>query len=248
MIVFIFLIKAFSIFATDILDSTFAQAALAYQNKDFQTSLQLFLQLENENILQADLYYNIGNCYFQLNQIGKAILYYKRCLKYEPGHEQAFKNVTLALTLTKDKQTFEQEDFLSGIWNRFLKMFSLNLLAMILIIIFSLIVTIINFIIIRYRNREKTAPMFFLFIFIFIFAFFLLVSKTQWDRFHNHKNAVLLAATEIGYSGPSEDFTRVFTIHEGMILEIEKADSDWTLIKLANGLGGWIRTASFERI
>jgi tetratricopeptide (TPR) repeat protein len=243
---FLFIILFLS--ANDILESTLERAIQSYHNKDFKESLQSFQELENESLLNENILYNIGNCYFQLGQIGKAILYYKRCLKLSPGHEQAGKNLSIALTLTKDQQGNEQSDFLTNLWERILITFPLNSLALILISLFFVIIVVINVIIFRYRNREKTAPMFLLFLLLFLFLFFILLSLTQWNRFHDDSKAVLIASTEIGYSGPSEEFTRVFTIHEGMILEIEKTENEWSLIKLPNGIGGWIRTNSFEKI
>ncbi|HHE38945.1 MAG TPA: SH3 domain-containing protein, partial [Candidatus Cloacimonetes bacterium] len=60
--------------------------------------------------------------------------------------------------------------------------------------------------------------------------------------------AVLISQSAVGFSGPSNEFTRVFTIHEGMIFDIEKEENNWSLIKLTNGLGGWIESKNLEKI
>jgi tetratricopeptide (TPR) repeat protein len=247
-IIVLLLILFSSAFAQDELTAAFDSGVEAYQNKDFSKALELFLDIEKSGIQQADLFYNIGNCYFQLAEIGNSVLYYKRSLKLDPGHKQAAKNLAFVFTFTKDKVTEASDDLLLNLWNKLLIIFPLNTLAIILAVFFLLIIMIVNIMIIAYRNQEKTAPMFGLFILSFLFIFFTIVSFTQWNRYHNNDKAVLLAASEIGFSGPSEDFTRVFTIHEGMVLEIEKTEAEWSLIKLPNGVGGWIRTFSFERI
>jgi uncharacterized protein YgiM (DUF1202 family) len=73
-------------------------------------------------------------------------------------------------------------------------------------------------------------------------------SYIKWQRYTDESQAVLLTDSAIGYSGPDSDFTRVFTIHEGMIFQIEQQQEDWSLIKLQNGLGGWIRNSNFQKI
>ncbi|RLC51737.1 MAG: hypothetical protein DRZ79_02330 [Candidatus Cloacimonadota bacterium] len=229
-------------------DEIFRKAVTTYEQKDFSNSLQLFLGLENNGIVNADLFYNIGNCYFRLNKLGKAILYYKKALKVNSSHRAAERNLKYALTFTKDKQTIEKEDSISLFFHKLFNFFSLNLLAIILLILFLLIIFIINLIILRYRETEKTVPVFFLFVFISLFVLFAILGYLKWKHFHGENEAVLLSQSAIGYSGPNEDFTRVFTIHEGMIFTIEKTENGWSLIKLPNGLGGWIKNDNFERV
>jgi uncharacterized protein YgiM (DUF1202 family) len=77
---------------------------------------------------------------------------------------------------------------------------------------------------------------------------FFIISILKWQEFHNDNEAVILSTSVIGYSGPGEDFTRVFTIHEGMIFTLERDEDNWSLIKLENGLGGWIKKDTYIRI
>jgi len=111
-----------------------------------------------------------------------------------------------------------------------------------------IIIVFISFMIIHYKNREKTIPLFMTTIFIFLFSVFLIISILKWQEFHSDDEGVLLSTSAIGFSGPGEDFTRVFTIHEGMIFKIERSEDNWSLIKLENGLGGWISKDTYVRI
>lgn len=47
----------------------------------------IFLKLvETENIENGYLYYNIGNCFFEAGQKGKALLYYEKARRFIPGY------------------------------------------------------------------------------------------------------------------------------------------------------------------
>ncbi len=245
---FLLLFLAISIFAVNQIDTIHQEASNAYNNKDYQTALEKFNLIENEGIINADLYYNIGNCYFRINEIGRAILYFKKALKVESDHQAARRNLEYALTFTKDKQNSESQSVIRSFWLKAFDSFSINLLAIITLILFSFIVMLICLMIIHYKNREKTVPIFFTTVFIFFFSVFFIISILKWQEFHKTDEAVLLSTSAIGYSGPGEDFTRVFTIHEGMIFTIERSDNNWSLIKLENGLGGWIKKETFVRI
>jgi tetratricopeptide (TPR) repeat protein len=224
------------------------EAVQKYEQNQYKQALELFLQLDNQNIINSELFYNIGNCYYRLNSLGKAILYYKKALKVKPNFVAAKQNLELALTLTQDKQQIAQDSFLKNIWEKILSGLSMNLLAVISLILFIGVVFIINLIILKFSQREKTLPVFFAIILTFLLLFSLFLSYIKWQRYTDESQAVLLADSAIGYSGPGVDFTRVFTIHEGMIFQIEQQQAEWSLIKLENGLGGWIKNGSFEKI
>ena len=249
-IVFTFLVTflAISIFAINQVDTIHKEAINSYNNREYQTALEKFSLIENEGIVNADLYYNIGNCYFRINEIGRAILYFKKAIKVRSDHQAARRNLEYALTFTKDKQDSGNISVIRSFWLKAFDSFSINLLAIITLAIFLIIIMLICMIIIHYKKREKTIPIFITTVFVFLFSAFLIISILKWQEFHKTDEGVLLSTSAIGYSGPGEDFTRVFTIHEGMIFTIERSEENWSLIKLENGLGGWINKDTFVRI
>ena len=234
--------------ALSLIEETYSNGINAFEETDYAEALHLFMTIMNQGIDSADLYYNIGNCYFRLGEIGRSILFYKKALKLQSNLEAARRNLQYALTFTKDKQATDSEDVIRSFWVKSFDALSINLLAVLVIVFFSAIIIMICLMIIQYRQREKTVPIFVTTILTFFLIIFIILSILKFRAFHDHNEAVLLSASAIGFSGPGEDFTRVFTIHEGMIFEIERQENEWSLIKLANGLGGWIQSITFERI
>ncbi len=224
------------------------EAVEAYQNKQFSQALEKFLTLEDEGIVNADLYYNIGNSFFRDEQLGRAVVYYLKALKVDPNHHRARQNLNFALEITQDEQSLRTDDTLGRIWSAIVTTFPLNLLAIITLAILVLIVLTINWMIIYYRGKEKSIPIFILTFLIVLFSISLLISITRWNTLHDDSQAVLIAGQASGYSGPSEEFTRIFTIHEGIIVTIEQAENNWLLVKLPNGTGGWMKSAGLERV
>ncbi len=230
------------------LDSVFQKAVTAFENKDYEASLDMFLSLENEGINNPDLYYNIGNCYFRLSSFGKSILYYKKALKIDRDHKAAQRNLEFVLTFTQDKQVEEEPDLISSIWLRLQNSLSLNTLALVILVLFTIIILLLVLIMTRYRHRDKTSLIFIFSVTLLLIIVLSVISIVKYDARNSNSEAVLIATSAIGYSGPGEDFTRVFTIHEGMIFQVEKTEAEWSLIKLANGLGGWVRSNTFLKV
>ncbi|PID28186.1 MAG: hypothetical protein CSB55_05870 [Candidatus Cloacimonadota bacterium] len=240
-IIIIFVILIISLQASAGRNETIiANAEEAYENRKFDVALTEYTKLLNDNVINSDLFYNIGNCYFRLDKLGLAVLYYKKSLLLDPGNESAFKNLSLALSMTKDKQSVESSDFISKVAKNIFGMLSLNILAVIILILIFLAVLNVNLMLLKYRNREKTVPVFWLFITLTFLIVFIFLAYAKNDYIYNSKQGVAIGSVIAGFSGPGEEFTRVFTIHEGMMFTIMKTEDDWSQIKLENGIGGWI--------
>ncbi len=229
-------------------ESVFEDGVKAYENGDFQSALESFSSLVHKKIVNADLYYNIGNCYYRLDDLGHAILNYKRALRIDPGHARALNSLEFTLTQTQDKQQDHSGDEVSSFLTKINRMISLNTIALIIGILLLVVVLLIVVLILFYRGREKSVPLFFLYIAIVIFIIASIYGWARWRHFGDNEQAVLLADTAVGYSGPGLDYTRVFTIHEGHIFQVMKREAEWSQVKLGNGLGGWIQTQSYERV
>lgn len=74
-------------------DGLAGQANAAYQKDDFNRALQLYQQAEKEEGTSSVLFYNMGNTYYRLGNMGKAVLYYERALLLDPSNDDARTNL-----------------------------------------------------------------------------------------------------------------------------------------------------------
>ncbi len=80
------------------------RADSAYLADDYPLATSLYLQAEKEDGSSSALLYNIGNSYYRMGEVGKAILYYKRSLQLDPTNSDARQNLQFVMTKTVDKQ------------------------------------------------------------------------------------------------------------------------------------------------
>src|SRR5215468_12575769 len=69
----------------------------------YRQAIAGYEQLISAGIHNAKLYYNLGNAYFRLNDLGRAILHYRRGLRLEPGNRQLQANVSYARSRRMDQ-------------------------------------------------------------------------------------------------------------------------------------------------
>ena len=67
------------------------------------------------------------------------------------------------------------------------------------------------------------------------------------DELNTPKGIVLVPET-VGRSGPRSDYLQVLTLHEGTLVVLESQEGQWGLIRLPNGIGGWILLETFGMI
>ena len=89
-----------------------AKADSAYINNDFASAVYLYENILTNQGEAADIYYNLGNSYFKMDNIAKAILNYEKALVLNPGNGDIRFNLELAQSKTVDKVTPMSEVFL----------------------------------------------------------------------------------------------------------------------------------------
>ena len=68
-----------------------------------QQAIAAYEQLVVSGIHNAKLYYNLGNAYLHLNDLGQAILYYRRGLRLEPDNPRLQANLQYARSRRVDQ-------------------------------------------------------------------------------------------------------------------------------------------------
>ncbi len=69
------------------------KADRAYATERYHEALRLYLEEMSSNGTSSDLYYNIANTYYKLNDASKAILNYERALLLNPANAEARANL-----------------------------------------------------------------------------------------------------------------------------------------------------------
>ena len=87
--------------------------------------------------------------------------------------------------------------------------------------------------------------------FVWILVIAAIVGGLLGAKIHQREavlRAVILAEEAVARSGPGPDYLQVFSVHEGTAVVIEREEADWTLVRLPNGVGGWVPGESLEAI
>mgnify|MGYP001160814934 FL=1 len=212
-----------------------------YNSSDFVGAIEKYNELLTSGVHSSELYFNLGNAYYNLDSLAQSIYYYEKGLKYFPNDYSLIQNLEYLNNLTVDDIESLPEDIISKQVNYFLKYFSLSTWSIITIITAMLSCILFLFYFFSKSSQTKRTS-FAIFILSFLLTSFLLFINFQIYKAQRNLEfgIVFEEVIEVNFE-PNDKSEVLFEIHEGTKIEvIENFDKDWLKIKLSNGQIGWV--------
>ena len=226
----------------------FGQANRFYEEGAFDRALSGYREIVAQDYESGPLYFNIGNCYYKLGQIGEAVLFYERARRLIPGDEDLEVNRALANLRVVDKIPE-----LPKFWPIKVSNSLINLLPrpVLIGVTLSLYLIFIASIILRTLARRGTVWLVgsrsvILSGALLLLCGLLLVAQIRQVQKHDH--AVIMVPTVHVMSAPGAEGVEVFTLHEGTRVRIDQASGLWVEIVLPDGNVGWLQAETLEVI
>jgi tetratricopeptide (TPR) repeat protein len=223
-------------------------ANAAYNKANYIKAIAYYQKFLTGGIESAQAYYNMGNCYFRTNEMGKAILYYEKAEKLSPGDADIQFNLQLANQKITDKVSSDAPIFIYSDWKKFENKYTEKQWAIICIsllclslLLFALYLSAANILL-----RQISFWSGFAIIFFSLFTFY--VAHQQYELLNSHDTAIVMTSTVTVNGAPEEKATQLFVIHEGTKVWVVKTEGLWTEIKLANGNQGWLISSDISAI
>lgn len=228
------------------------EAVAAYNDGDFRRAIALFeaeIKAEKAKGLESpEMYYNLGNAYFRVNELGKARVAYERAALLNPSDRDITHNINYLTTRIEDK-ILEANTFFLSIW--FVKIqniLSTDTWAKIGVVLFILFIAcLFGFFFTQQIVIKKIA--FYTGIVLIVFTTFANVfAYNQKKRLTSRTTAIIMAPSVSVVSSPNLNSKELFTLHVGTKVEITKDDRSWLEIELDDGSVGWIQRDKLEII
>jgi len=247
---------------------SFAAGNAAYEAGDYGAAIDRYTEVADAGIVHVDLYYNLGNAYFKSGDLGHAVLWYERALQLEPRNDDARANLAVVRSMLRDQQLVSPRGGVRGVlmgWHRRLSAEESAAVACIFYALFTLAALCLIF------RRSRVVSSFYkmaswvspgrlfglgmvgdvLLGMATAAAFAILFAGSAYAKVresHVHTRAVVVSEELAVFSGPSQDSTIQFKIHEGTIVSVRDGRQGWVRVDLPGDLSGWVETGSVERL
>ena len=226
----------------------FKQANNLYSKGDYTASAKLYEKIIASEGTAPEIYFNLGNTYFKLNEVGRSILNYERALRLDPMNDDAHFNMELAQQKVVDN-IVQSPTFFLGRWlENLIKIMSSNQWVFIGLALF-ISCLIFSFIFIFGATYKLRKTSFYLSLFLLVISLLSVIfSGIRKEKMINHSEAVVMVGVVTAKSSPDKSGTNLFQLHEGTKVSIKSVLGNWTEIKLGNGSIGWVEQQFIEKI
>ena len=226
----------------------FQNANTLYQEGSYAEAAALYHEIEQMDMQSGQLFYNLGNCYYKLDQIGKSVLYYERARLLIPNDEALLFNLDLTALKVVDKITPREDFILSRIFRNVIyllpRIWHLRImLALYIVLMSALILWILS------RSRRVRVAAFRVSTLLAIVALavlILFIARLRHDA--QSVEAVIMADKVDVMSAPGGEGVDLFSLHEGTKVRIDNKTDQWVEIVLADGKVGWVIQSVLEEI
>ncbi len=219
-----------------------------YQKGDYENALKNYQLIESKHLESADLYFNLGNTYYKLNQVAPAIFYFEKALKLDPTNQDIINNLSFAQRMTIDKIESLPKTFLQKLGDNYIRKFSFETWALIAII--SSFLFVLLFLIYYFSYHSGLKRLYFILSIASIISIILsfAFAYTGFNFEKSHQPAIIFSQSVNVKNAPTTNSTDVFELHEGTKVIILEQVDDWLKIKLADGKIGWIAKTDLKAL
>ncbi|PWH84065.1 ion channel protein [Algibacter marinivivus] len=229
---------SFGIFAQN--NALFEKANALYNEGKYAEAIDNYQMILDSEKHSADLYFNLANAHYKLNNIAPSIYYYEKALLLNHDDSDIKNNIAFAKNMTIDAIDVVPDAGFSKLLNTTTHKMSFDQWAKTSVAFVFCFVALFLFYYFAYSTLNKRLS------FIGSIAALILVFITLAFAFHKFNldkqdnPAIIFAQESKIKSDPNNRSEELFRLHEGTKVQILEAYEDWKKIELSDGKVGWV--------
>lgn len=229
-------------------NALFEKANEAYNAGNYPEAVSRYTEVLKNGEESAELYFNLGNAHYKLNDIAESVYNYEKALLLDPADKTIKNNLEFANNMVIDDIKEVPKSGLSNFITNAISIFSFNGWAWVAIIgvaIFSIL-----FLLFYFSIASKWKRVFFtVAITAVIISFISLIFAFHLKNVALNNDFAVVFAEEVSVRNePNLRGNELFLLHEGTKVEVLSTFQEWIQLELSNGSTGWILSAEIKKI
>ena len=222
-------------------NTTFENANSAYNAGQFEKAVMLYKEILESGQQSAELYFNLANSYYRLNQVAESIFYFEKAKLLKSKDEDININSAFAQNmaidavevLPKSQMTQWKEKTFDLLSQEGWAYFTV-LLAWLLVLFWGLYL---------WNKVPLIKRMFFVSTVVFglLLMGSLAISFVKASNFADTTFGILFNKKIEVWAEPNKRAEVLFLLHEGTKVQMLDELQEWQKIRIANGSEGWIK-------
>ncbi len=229
-------------------DVLFEQGNTLYNEGKFNEAIIKYESILDTEKHSAELYYNLGNTHYKLNNIAPSIYYFEKALLLKPNDKEILQNIAFARNMTVDDIDIIPDVGFSKLFKNLTNMMSFDAWSYVSVVAIFMFVILYLLYYFSYQTGKKRLA------FIGSTSFLILTCITLFFAFNkfnidkNHNPAIVFSQEALVKSEPNLRSEEAFRLHEGTKVQILDTVKKWKKIKLTDGTTGWISSEHIKAL
>jgi tetratricopeptide (TPR) repeat protein len=229
-------------------EQMFQDGNRAFQQGKFQDAIAMYEKLLSTGYQSGEVFYNLGNAYYRVGNIGRAILFYERAARLIPDDDDLRHNLQLANLLIPDRIDPAPRLFIWQWWEAAKVSFSIASVTWLAYLTYLLVAVGVAVIVLARTYTVRRIGMLAALVsgvLLIVFGTLLVAKVAEANR---ADEAIVMVALATAKNSPDAKSSDAFVLHNGAKVLITDAVNEWMKVRLADGKVGWVEKGTLEVI
>ena len=218
----------------------FEQANALYNDGKYAESIDKYSTILDTDKHSTELYFNLANAHYKLNNIAPSIFFYEKALQLSPNDEEIKNNLAFAKNMTIDAIDNIPLTGFSKIVNQVTNTMSFDNWAKLAVgFVFCFVIL---FLLYYFAYSTVNKRLAFIGSLTTLSLMFITLAFTfhKYNLVKNDRPAIIFEQESKIKSEPNSRSEESFRLHEGTKVQVLDTVKNWSKIKLSDGKTGWV--------
>jgi len=236
------IIFCFSFFGYSQNNQLFEEANALYNEGKYADAIDKYENILDSDIHSAELYFNLANANYKLNNIAPSVYYYEKAKLLNPNDEEIKNNLAFAKNMTIDAIDTVPDVGFTKILKNLVNTLNADTWATIAIV--GVFVFVLLFLLYHFAHATSRKRLAFVIsvasLFLACLSVAMAFQRVQLDKRDNP--AIVFVQESRVKADPNKTSEEVFRLHEGTKVQVLDSYEDWNKIQLSDNSIGWIQS------
>lgn len=219
-----------------------------YLKENYQGAIHSYESILSSGKQSAEVYFNLGNCYYKLHKVAPAIYNYEKALLLKPNDEEIKTNLEFARKMAIDDIKVIPKVGFNKLLSDFTSNYHYDTWAWIAIVFaFMFLATFLGY---YFSQTAIVKRILFFGMFLWLLGIVLstLSGIYEKNRINRERPAIVFADSAPVKSEPKISGTDAFVLHEGAKVYILESVANWKKVELTDETTGWIEESAIKEL
>jgi tetratricopeptide (TPR) repeat protein len=229
-------------------NALFDQGKEHYKNEKFLEAINSWEQVLGNGEHSAELYFNLGNANYKVNNVAPSIYYYEKALQLSPADTEIKTNLRFAENARIDAIEPLPKTIFRRWYEQLAGVFTYEGWA--ITAVTAAVLFVVLFLSYWFATAAGRKRLFFItsMVSVLVVLVGLVMAYQTYGDVLNDQPAIVFSESIEVKSEPNMGSENTFVLHEGTKVQITAQEDNWVRVLLANGKDGWIPASDIKRL